>query len=147
MFASDEEVHRGRTGRRTDGRTDGCCRSIKDQRGHIYRESGRRKMSQRAGLEMLCTRDLQAEKPIAERSDGGSSERAQSPTEEADGRGGKAKHKTVVGEIQGELQISYTLLFLTARPSARIGRSQSSDCCLLKALECLRAGAVQAEVG
>lgn len=41
-------------------------------------------MSHRAGLEMLCTSDLQTEELIAERPDGGSSERAESRTEEAD---------------------------------------------------------------
>lgn len=83
MFTSGHEVHQGRM----DGPTDGCCRSIKDQRGRIYREKGRRKMSHRAGLEMLCTSGLQAEELIAERTDGGSSARAQSRTEEADGLG------------------------------------------------------------
>lgn len=51
-------------------------------------------MSHRAGLEMLCTSDLQAEELMAERADGGSSKRAQSRPEEADGvrRGRKTQN-------------------------------------------------------
>lgn len=46
------------------------------------------------------------------------------------GCGEEEKHKTVVGEMQGELQVSYSFLFSTTGATARIGRSESSDCCL-----------------
>lgn len=103
-------------------------------------------MSHRAGLEMFCTSDLQAEEPIAERSDGGSSERAQSPTEEAD-RVSRGRKETVVGGIQGELQISYFFIFLTAGLDARIGRSQSSDRGFAEVVRKHSSVCVQAEVG
>lgn len=78
---------------------------------------------------------------------------------QTEGGGGERGDKTQNsrGEMEGELQVSYSCLFLMAKPTAWIRLTESSDCFCIsrnsstfhwqKALVCLCAGTAKAEVG